>query len=183
MRSSTVGTGKPLLSAVLASVALGLAAGLVLLDRRATRRRERVATPDADDGRPHPFAPLRGQRYVSLTTFRRSGEAVATPVWFALYNGRLYVTTPPDSGKMKRIRNNPEVLLVPSDAFGREKRLPEGAVRGLARDVANESTSAAEAELWRKYWLGMRLIKGLGLDSDIGEITLEVRPDTSPPSD
>ena len=49
---------------------------------------------------------LEGHNYVSLTTFRRGGEVVPTTLWFALADGRLYATTPPDSGKMKRVRND-----------------------------------------------------------------------------
>ena len=44
---------------------------------------------------PRPFESLEGHNYVSLTTFRRSGEAVPTTLWFALVDGRLYATTLP----------------------------------------------------------------------------------------
>jgi uncharacterized protein len=43
-------------------------------------------------------------RTVSITTFRRDGRAVPTPVWFAVDGGELLTLTPPDSGKVKRIR-------------------------------------------------------------------------------
>ena len=58
-------------------------------------------------------------KYLSLTTFRKSGAAVATPVWLVRDGDRLYVTTKADSGKVKRIRNNPEVVLAPCDARGK----------------------------------------------------------------
>ena len=41
-------------------------------------------------------------RYMRLATFRRSGAEVATPVWFAAADGRLYVFTAEQSGKVKR---------------------------------------------------------------------------------
>lgn len=57
-------------------------------------------------------------KYLSLTTFRKSGDAVATPVWVARDGGHLYVTTKADSGKVKRLRNNADVLLAPCDVRG-----------------------------------------------------------------
>jgi PPOX class probable F420-dependent enzyme len=58
-------------------------------------------------------------RYVSLTTFRRSGEAVATPVWIApLGDGRAGFTTDAASGKVKRIRHTPGVTLQECDMRG-----------------------------------------------------------------
>jgi len=51
-------------------------------------------------------------KYVSLTTYRRNGEAVPVPVWIApLGDGRIGFTTDATSGKVKRIRNNPSVTL------------------------------------------------------------------------
>ena len=68
-----------------------------------------------------PFDLLEGQRFVSLTTFRRSGEGVPTTVWFALVEGKAYVFTAANSGKAKRIRNDPRVTLIPSNFRGRPK--------------------------------------------------------------
>ena len=80
-----------------------------------------------------PFKVLQRHKYASLTIFRRSGEAVlSTPVWFALVDDRVYVSAESHSGKMKRIRNNPRVVLTPRIAWGR----PRGeSVEGIARIV------------------------------------------------
>jgi hypothetical protein len=64
---------------------------------------------------------LEGHRYIRLATFRRSGEAVFTPVWFALVGDRAYVFTSANSGKAKRIRNNSRVIVTPSNFRGRSK--------------------------------------------------------------
>ena len=64
------------------------------------------------------FAPLRGHKYMSLTTFRRGAVPVATPVWFAEQDGKLYVTTSSTSGKVKRIRRDPIVTVAPCKANG-----------------------------------------------------------------
>ena len=61
---------------------------------------------------------LAGQRYMSLSTYRKNGAEVATPVWFAAADGKLYVFTAGDSGKVKRLRSSPRVRVAPSDARG-----------------------------------------------------------------
>lgn len=55
------------------------------------------------------FHQLDNQFYMSLKTFRKNGEAVLTPVWFAQVGDHLYMATPPKSGKAKRIRHTPQV--------------------------------------------------------------------------
>ena len=64
---------------------------------------------------------LGDERFVSLTTFRRSGERVSTPVWVGRDGDALVVTTPQASGKVKRIRNNPRVELCSCSRMGRVK--------------------------------------------------------------
>jgi len=51
---------------------------------------------------PHPFSTLEGHRYMRLTTYRRDGEAVSTPVWFAILDDRIHVFTDNESGKVRR---------------------------------------------------------------------------------
>lgn len=62
---------------------------------------------------------LASGKYLSLTTFRRDGTPVPTPVWLTRDGESLLVTTEMDSGKVKRIRNNPEVLVASCDMRGR----------------------------------------------------------------
>lgn len=161
--------------AVGAGAAVVAAVGVLSVAARRRLREMRAADDELDaTGAPHPFDSLKGYSYANLTTFRKSGEEVSTPVWFALYDGRLYVTTPPDSGKMKRIRNNPRVFLTPSDFRGTPKR-GAGGVEGVGRIVADEPNPAAEDVLARKYRVGMTLFRLFGRES-IGEVTLEVSP-------
>lgn len=73
------------------------------------------------------FTEFAGQRYLNLETFRKSGQGVKTPVWFAAEpslkldsnEAKLYVYTIGVSGKVKRIRNNPCVNVAPCDMRGR----------------------------------------------------------------
>src|SRR5260370_41583618 len=64
-------------------------------------------------------AAIPGQKYISLTTFRKNGAAVATPVWFGEGDGKLYIMTRSIFGKYKRIRSNPQVRLAPCTSRGR----------------------------------------------------------------
>jgi PPOX class probable F420-dependent enzyme len=95
-------------------------------------------------------APLHGQKYISLVTFRRNGQEVRTPVWFAEQAGKLYVMTRSDSGKYKRIRNNPQVRLAPCSVRGRVTGVWSQA---HARILGAEEESAARQALARKYFL------------------------------
>lgn len=65
------------------------------------------------------LAAVSEARFVSLTTFRRSGVPVSTPVWIVRDGDALLVTTPGDSGKVKRLRNNPRVELRPCSRSGK----------------------------------------------------------------
>jgi PPOX class probable F420-dependent enzyme len=58
-------------------------------------------------------------KYMSLTTYRRDGTPVSTAVWFAEEDGRLFVITPAQSYKAKRLRRNPAAAVAPSTARGR----------------------------------------------------------------
>ncbi|WFF02326.1 PPOX class F420-dependent oxidoreductase [Micromonospora sp. WMMD964] len=66
---------------------------------------------------------LSAEKYILLTTFRKDGRAVPTPVWAVRDGDALAVWTRADSGKVKRIRNNGEVTVAPCDVRGR----PHGA--------------------------------------------------------
>jgi PPOX class probable F420-dependent enzyme len=67
------------------------------------------------------LARLAGERYVSLTTFKRDGTRVATPVGVASDDGRrLLIWTGADTWKLKRLRNNPRALAAVRDLSGNE---------------------------------------------------------------
>lgn len=92
---------------------------------------------------------LARARYVSLTTFRRNGEAVPTPVWVTSEEDFLLVFTEATSGKVKRIRNNPKVTVAPCDVRGGLQGDPvEGRAELLA---APDLVDRAARLLRRKY--------------------------------
>jgi hypothetical protein len=57
------------------------------------------------------FQTLAGAKYVLLTTFRRDGTPVPTPVWHVVVDGVAYVSTGENVGKVKRIRRSPDVTI------------------------------------------------------------------------
>ena len=61
---------------------------------------------------------LADARYLSLATFRKTGAAVETPVWFAESEGRLWVFSAGNAGKVKRLRNSPRSRVAPCDMRG-----------------------------------------------------------------
>jgi len=101
----------------------------------------------------NPFANVAGKKYMSLTSFRKNGQAVRTPLWFAEQDAKLYCMTRDDSWKYKRIRNNPRVLVAPCTMRG---RITGPDVEGRARVLEPWEFPAARRALERKYWL-MRL--------------------------
>lgn len=94
------------------------------------------------------FANLQGHSYANLTTFRKNGKAVSTPVWFASKDEKLYIMTTVHTGKVKRIRNNPQVTLEP--ATGRGKSLGPAA-GGTARILPHGEDMIAKQALASKY--------------------------------
>lgn len=90
------------------------------------------------------------QAYVSLETYRKNGAAVATPVWFAESEpGVFYAYSEAAAGKVKRIRNNPNVRIAPCTFRG---RVTGEWVAGRARIVEDaESVARGQQLLRRKY--------------------------------
>jgi len=93
---------------------------------------------------------IRGQKYVSLTTFRRNGVEVPTPVWFGEDGDKLYIQTRSDSGKFKRVRNNPQVRIAPCTVRGKVTG-PE--FDATARILPEADWPRARKAVTNKYWL------------------------------
>ncbi|MGZ4439252.1 MAG: PPOX class F420-dependent oxidoreductase [Gaiellaceae bacterium] len=100
-------------------------------------------------------APIQG-KYLSLTSFRRDGTEVATPVWFVRDNGRLLVVTDAASYKAKRIRRNPEVTIAPCSARG---RLLADPVPAHAELLPDSELPRTEALLTGKYRIDTAIFK------------------------
>lgn len=94
------------------------------------------------------FAAVRGHNYISLTTFRKNGTSVATPVWFAEADGRLYVLTGHNAGKIKRIRHTERVQIAPCNARG---KLLGPVQAGRARILPANAAQRVERLITQKY--------------------------------
>ncbi len=125
-----------------------------------------------------PFPNLQGHQYTSLTTFRKTGVAVPTPVWFAVSHGRLYVVTLGSSGKAKRIRNNPLVTLAPCTGQGKILG-PE--VEATARILPADEDGRARVALSNKYGWQFGLFAAYWkLSGKVQDtVFLEIAPDAS----
>jgi hypothetical protein len=94
-------------------------------------------------------AAIQGKKYISLTTLRKTGVGVATPVWFGEDDGKLYVMTRSDMGKTKRIRNNPQVRVAPCTIRG---TVTGAEFAATAQILPPEEHARARATINRKYW-------------------------------
>jgi uncharacterized protein len=95
-------------------------------------------------------AEIHGQHYISLATFRKSGVAVRTPIWFAEDSDKLYFMTSSKTGKCKRIRNNPQVKISPCTIRGKITGPEFGAT---ARILPAEEFTRVRKMINAKYWL------------------------------
>lgn len=95
-------------------------------------------------------AAIHGQKYISLATFRKTGVPVYTPIWFAEEGGKLYFMTNSKLGKVKRLRNNPQVKIAPCTIRGKITG-PEFAAS--ARILPAAETASVRRAINAKYWL------------------------------
>jgi uncharacterized protein len=124
-------------------------------------------------------------KYVSLTSFKRDGTGVATPVWFVAEDGRLLVQTGGESFKVRRIQRNPHVTVAPCSASGR--------THGPTVSATAEILPAADLErvrslVGRKYRIDRIVILPIysavqrlrGRRTSATEVALAITPDEAP---
>jgi hypothetical protein len=99
-----------------------------------------------------PVDEIGRSKYVSLTTYRKDGTGVATPVWHVVDGGELFILSDADAWKVKRIRNNSRVVVTVCGIRG--KIAPDApSAPGTARLLDEAGTRTARALLARKYFL------------------------------
>ncbi|HEX6562175.1 MAG TPA: PPOX class F420-dependent oxidoreductase [Nitrososphaera sp.] len=91
---------------------------------------------------------FEGKQCINLETYRKTGQPVATPVWFTIDGNRLFVVTKSDTGKVKRLRNNEAVRVMPCGMRGEPKGEWVGA---KARFATPEETETALKQRSKKY--------------------------------
>ena len=95
-------------------------------------------------------------RYLSVTSFKRDGTGVATPVWFVSDGKRLFALTDLHSGKVRRIRRNPRVLVAPCRANGKLRGDPTPARVDLL--TGTPDLERVQALLIKRYKLAYRFV-------------------------
>src|SRR5512133_3291623 len=121
----------------------------VMTMRQAVHQRP---APQGKGGTPPAFP----GKYLSLTSFRRDGTGVATPVWFVETDGRLLVETDAASYKVRRIRRDPRVTIAVCRATGRLRGIPVPAWAELLPDT---EVARVERLMARKYRVDLLFIK------------------------
>jgi hypothetical protein len=101
------------------------------------------------------IAHFADHKYINLETYKKNGKEVQTPVWFVIDNDQIFVTTRPDTGKVKRIRNNPTVKIMPCGMRGE----PKGEwISGTARFATESESKNAGTLRSKKYGIKAKLV-------------------------
>ena len=105
---------------------------------------------------------LSDEKYIRVTTFKKDGTEVATPTWVvALDGGKVGFTTSSTSGKVKRLRNDPHVIVQPSNGRGVAKPQTRP-VEGTAVVVVGPERDAIYDEVVAKYGFMTKVTRLLG---------------------
>lgn len=113
------------------------------------------------------FSGFDDQKYVSLTTYKKNGDAVATPVWIVPRDGKLYVWTSRNSFKAKRLARDPRCTVAACNASG--KKLLGPTSTGAARIVPDAESEAIVAALKARYGVAYHLIAFLNVFRRVGD--------------
>lgn len=121
-----------------------------------------------------PFAALAQASYVSIESYRREGSAVRTPVWITAEGGKLFCWTLSNSGKVKRIGNNPRVRLARCQANG---RIQGEWIEALGRVLHEPMDVKTQARRMRaKYGMKFQPFRLLSLLRRTRGVAIEFRP-------
>lgn len=103
-------------------------------------------------------AELGNEKFVSLTTFKRNGEAVAAPMWIVRDGDKLLAWTPADAWKVKRILRDPRVTLTPCGRTGkvRDEQPVHAGTSELITDA--DEVQRVQSMIKRKYGLEYRIV-------------------------
>jgi uncharacterized protein len=127
------------------------------------------------------FVGFARQKYLNLETFKKNGDSVKTPVWFAAdpsasldsSAAKIYAYTIGVSGKVKRVRNNPRVRIAPCNMSG--KVLGEW-VEARAEIVSGEEAARGTQLLNKKYFPWKQLLAVFASFSRRERIVFAIRP-------
>jgi PPOX class probable F420-dependent enzyme len=130
---------------------------------------------------PASFSAFGNAKYLALETFRKSGVGVKTPVWFAAdpktdlssSEARLYAYTIGESGKVKRIRNNPTGKIAPCDIRG---NVTGEWVAARVEIISGQEAAYGNSLLNKKYFPWKQLLNFFASFSGRGRVGFVIRP-------
>ena len=114
-------------------------------------------------------------KYLRLTSFRKDGTGVPTPVWFAYSTGKLYFFTTTKTWKVKRIQNNPKVEICPCSYKG---KVEGKSFEATARILEGSEAQKAKSYLQAKYGFMYTLIRFGSWIKRNKQIFIEVIPNS-----
>ena len=94
------------------------------------------------------------QKYINLETYKRDNTPIKTPVWFVIDNGLVYIITRESTGKVKRLKNNQNVRIVPCSFKGEIK---SEWVNGKAQKIMGSEADKVIKIRKKKYGFAVRL--------------------------
>jgi PPOX class probable F420-dependent enzyme len=119
---------------------------------------------------------LSGHKYINLETFKKDGKGVVTPVWFTVDDENIFVVTRSGTGKVKRIRNNGSVRIMPSGFRGE----PKGEWYDAKARFATEEELKKALDLRSKKYGFRAKIAGAFSSGKGDPVAIVIKP-TSPP--
>lgn len=111
------------------------------------------------------------KKCISMTTFKKDGTAVASPIWFNVIGDKIFVTTPRATWKVKRVGNNPRVEFATCTQRG---KVTGPTFTGTAR-VIPDSELAPVLRAKRRRYLSARFIQLMPSTRD--QVAIEITPD------
>ena len=94
------------------------------------------------------------QKYLNLETYKKDGTPIRTPVWFVIYKDLIYVITRDSTGKVKRLKNNQNIRIVPCSFTGESK---SEWINGIAQKITGEEVEKAIKLRKKKYGFSARI--------------------------
>ncbi len=99
---------------------------------------------------------IKSEKYILLETYRKNSQAVKTPVWFVIRDGRILIVTREHTGKIKRLQNNRQVRIAACSIRG---KVSGSWISGTAEILAGTDTAKAVKLRDEKYGFLSKIAK------------------------
>jgi len=103
---------------------------------------------------------FENESYLNLETYRKNNQPIVTPVWFILNDNDIFIVTKEKTGKVKRLKNNNVVRVVPCNYRGVSKGTW---VTGTAHFVGSQEKSNILEMRDKKYGIKAKMASLLSI--------------------